>query len=171
LTRHDYNIIVVIMIPALVAIAGSPWDVLPPGVHEATLAEIELKFSYNPRRRALFTGLVDAAVHLSLVGCRRVLLDGSYVTAKPIPGDYDACWEPDGVDLTKLDPVFEDFNNGRANQKVRFGGEFFPSTLIESGSGGAFAEFFQVDRFTGKKKGILAIALTTDKTVARRIKS
>jgi hypothetical protein len=158
------------MIPMLVAIPGSPWDVLPPGIHAATLAEVEGSFTYNPRRRALFAGLVDAAIHLSMVGCRRVLLDGSYVSAKPLPGDYDACWDPDGVDFAKLDPIFDDFDNERANQKARFGGEFFPSSLIEADSGAAFADFFQIDRFTGKKKGILAIVLATDETVARRMK-
>jgi hypothetical protein len=150
---------------------GSPWDVLPPGVHMATFAEVEQTFTYNPRRRALFAGLLNAARHLSLVGCRRVLLDGSYVSAKPVPDDYDACWDPDGVDFAKLDPVFDDFDNGRANQKARFGGEFFPSTVVEADSGAVFVEFFQVDRFTGKRKGILAIALDTDQTVARRTKT
>jgi hypothetical protein len=159
------------MIPALIAIPGSPWNVLPPGIHAVTLAEVEQTFSYNPRRRALFTGLVEATLHLSMVGCRRVLLDGSYVSAKPVPGDYDACWDPDGVDFVKLDPVFDDFDNGRANQKARFGGEFFPSTIIEADSGAVFAEFLQIDRFTGKKKGILAISLATDERVARRTKS
>jgi hypothetical protein len=159
------------MIPALVGIPGSPWSVLPPGVHAATLAEVERTFTYNPRRRALFAGLVLAASHLSLVGCRRMLLDGSYVSAKPVPGDYDACWDPDGVNFEKLDAVFDDFDNGRANQKARFGGEFFPSTVIETASGAAFADFFQIDRFTGMKKGILSIALATDETVARRTKS
>jgi len=159
------------MIPALVAIPGALWDVLPPGIHPATLAEVEQAFTYNPRRRALYAGLVDAAIHLRLVGCRAVLLDGSSVSAKPVPGDYDACWEPDEVDFSKLDPVFDDFDNGRAKQKARFGGEFFPSTLIEADSGSAFAEFFQVERFTGRRKGILSIALRTDETVARRIKS
>jgi hypothetical protein len=159
------------MIPALAAIVGSPWDVLPPGIYEATLAEVEQKFGYNPRRRTLFAGLIEAAVLLSLVGCRTILLDGSYVTGKPVPGDYDACWDTVDVDFAKLDPVFDDFDNGRANQKARFGGEFFPSTLIEAGSGGPFAEFFQIDRFTGKRKGILSIPLATDETVARRTRS
>ncbi len=159
------------MIPALVAIPGSPWDVLPPGIHAATLAEVEQTFGCNPHRRALFAGLVDAAIHLSLVGCRQVLLNGSYTTTKPIPKDYDACWDPDGVDFAKLDPLFDDFDNGRANQKARFGGEFFPSTLINTNSGGSFAELFQIDRFTGNRKGILSIAFATDETVARRTKS
>src|SRR5437660_6140567 len=37
LTTHRYNNIVVTMIPTLVSLSGSPWDVLPPGVHIATL--------------------------------------------------------------------------------------------------------------------------------------
>ena len=144
---------------------------LPPGIHPATLSEIETTFTYNPRRRALYAGLMDAAVHLKQVGCRTVLLDGSYVSAKPLPNDYDACWEPDGVDLSKLDPVFDDFANGRAAQKARFGGEFFPATVIALDISAPFREFFQVDRFTGKKKGILSITLTNDAAVARRMSS
>lgn len=158
------------MIPTLTTIVGAPWDVLPPGIHTTTLEEVGRVFAYNARRRALFDGLVDAAVMLARCGCRRVLLDGSYVSAKPLPNDYDACWDPDGVDFAKLDPVFDDFDNGRANQKSRFGGEFFPSTVIAAEIGAAFPEFFQIDRFTGERKGILSISLITDETVSRRIR-
>ena len=45
---------------------------------------------------------------------------------KPFPGDYDACWDPDGIDLAKLDPVFDDFDNGGQAKKTSFGGEFVP---------------------------------------------
>lgn len=159
------------MIPALISISGSPWDVLPPGVHAATLAEIEAAYAYNAHRRTLFRGLVAAVLVLARCGCCYVLLDGSYVSAKPLPGDYDACWEPDGVDFDKLDPIFGDFDNGRANQKRHFGGEFFPATLIAADIGAAFKEFFQTDKFTGKKKGILSISLNTDETILRRTKS
>ncbi len=158
------------MIPSLISLEGSPWDVLPAGVHAASLAEVATIFAYNVHRRALFFGLLDAAVHLASVGCPAILLDGSYVSGKPIPGDYDACWDPLGVDFARLDPVFDDFDNGRAAQKSRFGGEFFPSSLVAADIGATFAEFFQIDRFTGKKKGILTIALATDDTVIRRMK-
>ena len=157
------------MIPDLIPIEGSPWDVLPPGVHVATLSEIEARYAYNPHRRGLLTGLVTASVALVIAGCRRVLLDGSYVTAQPLPNDYDACWDPAGIDFNRLDLVFGDFSNGRANQKARFGGEFFPSTMIETDSSKAFADFFQVDRFTGKAKGILEVSINTDPVVARRM--
>ncbi|WP_456727206.1 DUF6932 family protein [Bradyrhizobium sp. USDA 3397] len=158
------------MIPQLIVLNGSPWDVLPPGVHSATLCEIEATFCFNAHRRSLYSGLVDAAVHLVTAGCQELILDGSFVSSKPLPGDFDACWSPHGIDFTKLDPVFADFENGRANQKARFGGEFFPSTMIAADIGAAFTEFFQIDRFTGQKKGILSLAISLDGTVTRRIK-
>lgn len=88
-----------------------------------------------------------------------VYLDGSFVTAKQYPGDFDACWDIQGVDEEALDPVFWDFSNGRAAQKERFGGEFFPAQLPEGATGRAFVEFFQVNKVTGALKGIVAIRL------------
>jgi hypothetical protein len=158
LTSNEYNNIVVDMIPALVALTGAPWDVLPQGIHPATLVEVEQVFATNRPRRVLFDGLVSASTSLLLAGCQRIYLDGSYVSGKPIPGDYDACWDPAGVDRTRLDPVFSDFSNSRYAQKVKFGGEFFPSTMMNTPSQ-PFVDFFQIDRFTGQKKGILLVNL------------
>jgi hypothetical protein len=158
------------MIPNLVTVAGSPWEILPPGIHDATLAEVGSAFVYNRQRRFLFDGLIYASATLAMAGCRTVLLDGSFVSSKPIPGDYDACWEPDGIDFDKLDRIFGEFDDGRASQKARFGGEFFPSTLIAAESGRAFVEFFQTDRFTGNRKGILSLSINTDESVLRRMK-
>jgi len=80
-------------------------------------------------------------------------------TLKSEPGDFDACWGIDGVDVAKLDPVFPDFSNSRAMQKQRFEGEFFPAELPEGATGKTFLEFFQMDKDTGRAKGILAIDL------------
>jgi hypothetical protein len=157
------------MIPTLITIAGSPWRVLPPGLHPASLDDVDACFAINHWRRVLFDGLVLASERLRHAGCPTIFLDGSYVSAKPIPGDYDACWDPVGIDPLKLDPVFIDFSNGRAAQKAAFKGEFFPSTIINLGSGQAFVEFFQVDRFTGNRKGILSISLVNDPVLLRRV--
>lgn len=164
-----YNVIVVSMIPALISNPGSPWDVLPTGIHAATLNEIESVFGYNRRRRELLTGLLDGALALAKAGCSTIYLDGSFVTAKPIPGDYDACWDPSGVVGSLLDPVFTDFSDGRARQKARFGGEFFPSSIVEADSGRAFLDFFQVEKHSGGIKGIIEISIMTDATVLRRL--
>jgi hypothetical protein len=158
------------MIPKLIPLAGSPWDVLPPGIHTASVAEVEAAFAYNAQRRSILDGFLAGVTSLATAGCGTILLDGSFVSAKPVPGDFDACWEPAGVDFDRLDPIFDDFENGRANQKARFKGEFFPSTLIAADIGRAFVEFFQVDRFTGRRKGILSIAIGTDAAVIRRVK-
>lgn len=157
------------MIPAFITIPGSPWDVLPSGTHVATLEEIAGVYGYNERRRTLLAGLLEGATALVKAGCSKIYLDGSFVTAKPIPGDYDACWDPTGVVGALLDPVFKDFSDGRARQKARFGGEFFPSSIVEGGSGRTFLDFFQVEKYTGGKKGILEISIMTDATVLRRL--
>ena len=46
-------------------------------------------------------------------------LDGSFVTAKEFPSDFDGCWDPDGVDGAKLDPVLLVYDNLRAAQKAK----------------------------------------------------
>jgi hypothetical protein len=88
-----------------------------------------------------------------------VYIDGSFVTSKDFPGDFDGCWDVTAVDVAKLDPVLLDFNNGRAAQKARFLGELFPAQLPAGLGGRTFLEFFQVDKSTGMEKGIVVIDL------------
>jgi hypothetical protein len=87
-------------------------------------------------------------------------LDGSFVTAKPDPEDYDCAWDVVGVDPHLLDPVLLDFRNQRAAQKAKFQGEFFPaSSIADPRTGQTFLQFFQQDR-NGQPKGIVALDLT-----------
>jgi hypothetical protein len=130
---------------------------LPPGVHEATFGEIEARLAFNAHRAGLFIGLVRACGLLADAGCTGIYLDGSYVTNKPDPGDFDACWDSGGVDISRLDAVFFDFAFGREEQKRRFGGELFPSNLREGATGGTFLELFQEDEESGAPKGIVLI--------------
>lgn len=132
---------------------------LPPGVHFARWAEVARRPVFNSRRRRLLDGFREACNLLRRAGCRLVYLDGSFVTTKLHPGDYDACWDIQGVDEEAIHPMFWDFSDGRAAQKRRFGGELFPAQLPEGATGRAFVEFFQVNRFTGRPKGIVAIRL------------
>ncbi|GAB6112475.1 DUF6932 family protein [Desulfomicrobium salsuginis] len=145
------------MIPELVDVNGI-WDVLPPGIHDATLDEIENRFATTAVRRKLFEGFKLAAQSLYNAGCRAIYLDGSFVTEKVVPGDFDVCWDLSGVDTKKLDPVFFDFDNKRKNQKQKFGGEFFPSNVSADGRR-IFLDFFQSDRHSGKPKGIIRVVL------------
>jgi hypothetical protein len=130
---------------------------LPVGVHEATWDEVVDRFGWNPRRRQLLDGFADAVDALTEVGCRRVWLNGSFVTAKEEPADFDACWDSEGVDVDALDPVLLDLSNGRAAQKARFGGELFPN-VVEATSGLSFSDFFQNERDTSRK-GIVVLSI------------
>lgn len=129
---------------------------LPPGIHLATWREFSDRFGDTSHRRNLLRAALDA---LALAGCQLVYIDGSFVTAKAIPGDYDACWETTGVNRFDLDPVFLDFANRRAAQKAKYLGEFFPARMVEAGSGAVFLAFFQTDKTTGNSKGIVALEL------------
>ena len=131
---------------------------LPPGVHEAEWTEIVERFGTTPHRLQLLHGLLEALRSLQNAGCLRAYLDGSFVTDKTVPGDFDGCWEVAGVDASRLDPVLLDFENGRAAQKARFGGELFLAETDADELGTSFVEFFQKDR-SGVPKGIIAINL------------
>lgn len=145
------------MLPDLVDI-GSLWDVLPPGIHEASLEEVESRFATNDHRRRLFDGFRGALDALRLAGCRTVYLNGSFVTGKPTPADFDACWDSTGVDAGRLDPVLLDFSDKRRAQKQKYRGELFPLGALAA-PGSAFVEFFQTDSHTGRRKGIVRLRL------------
>jgi len=130
---------------------------LPEGEHAASWDELVERFGWTSRRRQLLDGLAEAIELLAASGCTRIWLNGSFVTAKDEPADFDACWDPDGVDLDALDPIFFDFASGRAAQKSRFGGELFPN-VVESDSGLVFADFFKNER-DGGHKGIVVRTL------------
>ncbi len=132
---------------------------LPPGVHLATWKEIHTRFGGSAWRERLLRGLHEAFLALKNAGCVKAYIDGSFVTRKDAPGDFDACWEEGGVDPDVLDPVLLDFANLRANQKARFGGELFPASAGADPAGTSFITFFQLDKATGDQKGIIAIDL------------
>jgi hypothetical protein len=147
------------MIPTFVDIgAPSPWPVLPPGVHDASLAEIAERFATTPHRRWLFGGLERVVGALTKAGCLTLYVDGSFVTGKPHPDDYDGCWELAGVDPALLDPVLLNFQGKREAQKRKFHGEMFIAEL-PGGAGLTFLEFFQVEKYSGRPKGILRVRL------------
>ena len=103
------------------------------------------------------TGLLAACRNLASAGCCLVLLNGSFVSAKPLPNDYDGAWETVGVNPDRLDPVLLDFSNGRAAMKSKYLGELFPATSSAE-PGVLFRDFFQSDR-DGVAKGIVQIDL------------
>lgn len=107
----------------------------------------------------LLSGLRDALENLKSAGCPIAYIDGSFVSDKEQPNDFDACWEENGVDPQALDPVLLTFDPGRATQKQRYLGELFPAGAAADGDGRTYLEFFQIDVDTNASKGIVAIDL------------
>lgn len=135
---------------------------LPPGVHETDLAEIEEKMGWTSRRRALIAGLRRALELMRDCGARRVYLNGSFVTEKDRPNDIDGCYDlSEGVteeELERMAPVFPPNPENRAKARELFGVDFFPAAAKELGSGQPFLRFFQKDR-EGRERGVLVIGL------------
>lgn len=84
----------------------------------------------------------------------KIYIDGSFVTVKREPGDYDSCWDIEGVNVEAVDSTYLDFSKGRNLHKRRYFGEFFPAQMSEGATGKLFLEFFQTDKETGKPKGM-----------------
>lgn len=133
---------------------------LPPGIHLASFEEVYARYGTNGYRKQLLGGMYEAFHALKIAGCDVVYLDGSFVTTKKYPNDYDCCYNPMNIQFELLDRLFWDRTRGwRERQKFRFRGEFYPSSTIEGGSSKSFLLFFQTDRDTGEPKGIVKITL------------
>ncbi len=100
-------------------------------------------------------------VNLRQAGCHTLYIDGSFVTDKAVPGDFDGCWDWSEVDPDRVDPVLFEFAHGRAAQKQKYGGELFQSDGLADSAGTAFLDFFQRTR-DGTPKGIVALDLRAE---------
>jgi hypothetical protein len=133
---------------------------LPPGIHEATLAEVRRRYASNLHRRRLFAGLELAINELQAAGCRRIYINGSFVTAIKTPRDFDCCWDPAGVDLDRLPPELGGHvRSRRAAQQARYMGDILPADAPVDALQTRCLEFFQQDKRTRAAKGIVVIAL------------
>lgn len=131
---------------------------LPAGVHSAGWDEFCNRFGTSEHRKRLLEGLASALSALAAAGCRIVYIDGSFVTRKARPNDYDLCWSIDSVRPERLDPALLDFSpQGRNIMKLKYRGDLFPAEAPEGASGKAFLDFFQTDKRTGRAKGIVSL--------------
>jgi hypothetical protein len=63
---------------------------LPPGIQDATLDEIRDRFGrHNAARRRLMKGLAALAAKARAAGALELYVNGSFVTGKKEPGDWD----------------------------------------------------------------------------------
>ncbi len=133
---------------------------LPPGVHFCTWEEFVERFGTTELRLRLMQGLKMAMEQLWKAGCRTIYINGSFVTSKEDPGDFDACYDDETVDIDYLRTYAPKLLNhyDRTGQKAKYKGEIFPSNQPVGDYNLNSFEFFQRDRLRNKK-GIIAIDL------------
>lgn len=86
------------------------------------MAEVQARFAHNEKRKQLFDGLEEVISILKECNCPEVFLDGSFITKKEQPNDYDLCYEPTGVLATER---FREFLRGRSTNKEKYRGDIF----------------------------------------------
>lgn len=134
--------------------------ILPPGIHETSWTEFVKKYGTNHRRRTQLQGLERALEQFENAGCSCIYIDGSFVTDKKNPGDYDALYELDEINDEKIDSILMDTSKtGRNKQKVHYEGEFFPAYAKAAPDGTVYLDYFQKHKKTREQKGIIKINL------------
>jgi hypothetical protein len=118
---------------------------LPPGVYEISWKDLMERFATNQRRQRIITGLAAALRKLAIAGCTRVIIGGSFISAKEEPNDFDAYYDNFGLDFDLLDPLFVE---GIDSQSDVFCGELFPTI--------GYDRFLQTDK-VGNPRGVVAL--------------
>ena len=132
---------------------------MPPGRHETTIEEVRRRFGIaSVIRGRLFKGLSAVAARARKAGAGRLYLNGSFVTDKKGPGDWDAVLVvPVGFNPGSKDGAFL---ADRKRIKEDYGGDLFviyedDVEILEH----YVDQVFGHDRH-GRPKGMLVIDLT-----------
>ena len=134
---------------------------LPGGLHDGTLEEVESRFAKSPPRRVLWEQFVSYAAEIRRWPiAKELIVDGSFVTDEPAPHDIDVILVlRDDYDLSKEVSPFE--YNLRSHRMVsrRYGLDLFavrPGSLEYN----RFIQLFsQVRDRGGRTKGLIRIEL------------
>ncbi|HVR86343.1 MAG TPA: hypothetical protein VMU54_18615 [Planctomycetota bacterium] len=132
---------------------------LPPGRHQATLGEIRRRFGGgNPARVRLMKGL-EAVLRLPRKMEASVLyLDGSFVTNKKEPGDWDAVLlVPAGARIGSKEAILL---ANRPEIRKRYGGDLFTVSAEDPEVLAHYVDGVFVRDREGRAKGLAVIKLT-----------
>ena len=130
---------------------------LPLGLHSASLGEIRAALGFTERRRRLIDGLERFVRVWDESGfLEYCVIDGSFATSKPEPGDIDALLIPKPESL--FSPGFSDLamthSYDREFTKSEFGCEAFFTT--GEGDLDEWMDFFATDRL-GRRRGLIRL--------------
>jgi hypothetical protein len=125
---------------------------LPPGIHRATLEEIRAAFGGLSTRRVELMLALEAAVKRAWkAGVRRILVDGSFVTAKPEPRDVDLVVRVDDEFARRLARRLRDarFIAERARDRNPKALDLF--VAVDEEEWASWVKLFEQDVWFGKK--------------------
>lgn len=140
------------------------FGLLPAGIHDCAVAEVQENFCGGPAREAAWASFQGFLGWVSTMPSPvSIFVDGSFVTDKPVPGDVDVI-----IDITACVPADQDvwivaYHREHARLKQEFGTDFYP---VITGVGYDFTAFFQYVRVDealargapdGTRKGILRL--------------
>lgn len=137
---------------------------LPPGIWDCTLAEVEAVFSTNPHRNSLWHGLHRfLAVEVAPLGAFPLFIDGSFTRRKNYPEDIDVVLDVGRLNEADALPMALSFWQRRQALKAAYHVDCwvrhpaFPQDLSEyfQYAGPKVAAELQVD--TRHPKGILRV--------------
>lgn len=130
---------------------------LPQGLHDTSIQEIRSVFGFTSHRNRLIDGL-DRFVHIWNASgfVDYAVIDGSFVTSKPEPGDIDMLIIPiDGaVESNSFGDLLLHYSYNYAFTKAEFGCEAFMVFGREEVEDGL--DFFSRDR-QGNARGLLRL--------------
>jgi hypothetical protein len=147
--------------------------ILPTGIHDCDLSEIESVFVYNNRRQFIWQSLTSYFSQIKSVSDIDIIcIDGSFVTNKEEPNDVDIVVEfSDYGRLRDLSMSIPDLFM-RQIVREKFGIDLLPFFHYPLSDKNDIREFFQllrpqeaIDRgvSAGTKKGILRISLANER--------
>lgn len=137
------------------------FKILPEGIWETELEEIEQRLLFSGKRIELFDGLKQCLIDLKEVGCKVVFIDGSFVTSKLDPEDVDVAYSPyDGFSWDKLNELHPVFLKNREERKRKYNCDIFDAYSEADNKQTIFRDFYQkIEGIKNIKKGILKINL------------
>jgi hypothetical protein len=139
------------------------FGLLPEGIHVCTLDEAIGFLCTNPHRIQIWQGLQGFLLSIAhLPEPIGVLVDGSFVTDKPLPSDVDVIIDISNCTEDDYHLWADHWSQSRIQAKVDFGVDFYP---VVAGHGHDFSAFFQYVRIDDAlQRGVPA---TTRKGILR----
>jgi len=97
---------------------------LNPGIHKMSWEKFYDYFSFSERRIELLKGLEKVVAILREIGATHIYIDGSFVTDKLDPKDWDACYDCPLSQIDKLADMYP-FSDKKEQKKLYKGELYF----------------------------------------------